>query len=323
MGIPLNAGLARQDPEQAYQEQIEKAKTLLEGGRYEEAIKSFKQANKLKKDSSAECYWGLARAYLKLGAHKNVIESCDRMLQSAADDYLRALAHNHKGVALVARAEGDLDKLKEAEREFRAALELSTNLTISHYNLGTTLLKQKRDAEGVEQLKLYLQLVGEGSTAEEARRLIEVPRRARENFAPPFSTISMQGEYISLEELRGKVVLLDFWATWCPPCRESIPAVKRLHKKLAKGPFVVISISSDRDEDKWRAFVAKEKMEWPHLLDRNGRINGLFNVRAIPTYFVIDAEGIVRRQVIGWDSSKAGILEGEIKKGLKAIAGDN
>jgi peroxiredoxin len=232
-----------------------------------------------------------------------------------------------KGVSLQA-----LGEFKDAESEFRAAIKLSqelsmaqfnfARLSVAHYNLGVTLMKQGRDAEGIEQLKTFLQLMppGDSSREKEVRQFIENPRRVREHFAPEFSLVSKQGEYISIDQLRGKVVVLDFWATWCGPCRASLPALRRLHKKFRQDPFVLISISSDNNEEAWQKFVEEEKMEWTQYLDPNRKLNQLFEVRAIPTYFVIDAEGILRRKVVGWGSFQAADLEQQIKESLKALA---
>jgi hypothetical protein len=100
-------------------------------------------------------------------------------------------------------------------------LALGTNLPILHFNLGYTLLQEGRDAEGIAELKKFTAVESEGAKADQALKLIENPRRAREAYAPDFSFITSEGEYLSLDDLRGKVVLLDFWGTWCPPCVES------------------------------------------------------------------------------------------------------
>src|SRR5215218_1784706 len=100
--------------------------------------------------------------------------------------------------------------------------------------------------------------------------MAENPRRARENYAPDFSFTSSEGEHIALGDLRGKVVLLDFWGTWCPPCVDSVPELRTLHKCYSNEPwFVLIGISSDNDEEKWQEFTVKNKMIWPQYRDRD------------------------------------------------------
>ena len=92
-----------------------------------------------------------------------------------------------------------------------------------------------------------------------------------------------------------------------------------MQKKYAAEPFTILGISGDRDEQAWKNYIEKHKMEWPQSLDR-GRIGSLFKVRTIPTYIILDHEGIVRGTRTGYDRSMTdGWLDGEIRKLLKAM----
>lgn len=183
------------------------------------------------------------------------------------------------------------------------------------------MLRELRDPEGIAELKKFIELQPSGATAEQAMKMIENPRRAREPYAPDFSFTSSEGEHITLEDLRGKVVLLDFWGTWCPPCVASVPSLRSLYKKYSKeAPFTIIGISSDSEEDKWRAFTAEHQMVWPQYLDRTRNIHKAFSVRAFPTYIVIDHEGIVRFRVTGMSFEREAALSDAIKKQIKIVA---
>ena len=292
----------------AYQQELSTGKDLLRRRFYEPALKNFKRANELRDNKSAECYHLMSEAYLSLGSYKNVLESADKVLAFAADDKkLIWNAHNNKGLALLALAEKkDQKKLQAAEVAFRQALGVDGALPIVRYNIGVTLLQLNRDPEGIAEIREYIKLQPYGSHIDSARKLAENPRRARENYAPDFSFTSLSGEQIALEGLRGKVVVLDFWATWCPPCVDSVPSLRNLHKKFAKdGSFVLIGISSDGDQDVWREFTTKNKMIWPQYLDSDRRLMRAYRVSAFPTYVVIDHEGIVRFQSEGstWERS--------------------
>ena len=310
-------GLA-QDQEPTYQEELESAKDMLRRYRYEEALKGFKRANEMRDKKSAECFAGMTEAYFGLEAYKNVIDSADKAIALAGGDTkLLVKAYNNKGLALQASADKkDQKKLQAAESAFREALKLQNAPPILRYNLGVVLMQQNRDEEGVAEIKQYIKLQPKGTYAETARKLAENPRRTRENYAPDFSFTSTQGEYITLDDLKGKVVVLDFWGTWCPPCVASVPELRNLHKRFSReSAFVMIGVSSDRDENAWRNFMDKNRMIWPQFRDKEGRVMEAFNIRAFPTYVVIDHEGIVRFQRAGWQAP--GVLDDVIKRHIR------
>ncbi|HKY45874.1 MAG TPA: redoxin domain-containing protein [Pyrinomonadaceae bacterium] len=318
-----HSGVSAARDDDAYEEEVVKGKDLLRRRQYEDALKSFKRANELRGKKSAECFNLMSEAYLGLGAHKNVLESAEKVLEFAGDDKQLILnAYNNKGLALQALAERkDQKKLQAAEAAFRQALTLEGAWPVIRYNLGVTLLQLNRDAEGVEEINQYIKAQPNGAYIADARKMAENPRRARENYAPDFSFTSSQGEYISLEDLRGKVVVLDFWGTWCPPCVDSVPSLRSMHKKYSKEPsFVLLGISSDREEDVWKEFTEKNKMVWPQFLDKDRRIHRAFGIRAFPTYIVIDHEGIVRFSSVGASWERSVDLHSAIQKAVKIVA---
>jgi len=90
--------------------------------------------------------------------------------------------------------------------------------------------------------------------------------------APAFAVTTEDGQRISLDDLQGKVVLIDFWATWCGPCRAALPHIQQIAQKFQGQPLVVLSVSLDSDETKWKGFVAKNNMTW--LQYRDGSFEG-------------------------------------------------
>jgi thiol-disulfide isomerase/thioredoxin len=323
-GVWLSPPNARaQSNDDAYNSELQKATNALRTKNYEEALKGFKRANDLRGKTSAECYFGMAQAYQGLDAYKNTVDSCDKMIEFAGDDkQIKVQAYNLKGIALQSLAQlKDQKRLQEAEATFRQGLALDVELPVLRYNLGFVLLQQTRDAEGIAELKKYLELKPNGPNGEAANRMIENPRRAREPFAPDFSFTTLDGQFMELEDLRGKVVLLDFWGTWCPPCVESVPALRDLQKRFAKdSSFLMISVSVNDEEETWRAFTAKNQMSWPQAQDREHSIQRAFAVRAFPTYIVLDHEGIVRYRASGSGPSREATLEDAIRKYVKIAA---
>ncbi|OGR86451.1 MAG: hypothetical protein A3A86_06450 [Elusimicrobia bacterium RIFCSPLOWO2_01_FULL_60_11] len=112
--------------------------------------------------------------------------------------------------------------------------------------------------------------------------------------APGFSLRSLDEKSHRLSDFKGKVVLLDFWATWCPPCRASTPALGRLHRKMAGKDFAILSISVDDAAAAVRPFLEKEKVEYLTLM-ADSDIQSVYRVRAIPTFVLIDARGFIAK----------------------------
>jgi len=113
--------------------------------------------------------------------------------------------------------------------------------------------------------------------------------------APDFSGKTIDGATFGLADLRGKVVVLDFWATWCPPCRAMIPHEREMVRRLSGKPFALVSISADSDEKAFRDFVREERMDWTHLLDGpDGPIIKKYEVEYYPNIYVLDANGVIR-----------------------------
>jgi peroxiredoxin len=121
------------------------------------------------------------------------------------------------------------------------------------------------------------------------------PGPAVSQVAPDFSGKTLDGTPFHLSELRGKVVVLDFWATWCPPCRAMIPHERDMVRRLSGKSFALVSISADGDETNLKEFVRDERMNWTHLLDGpNGPIIRAYEVDRFPTVYVLDANGVIR-----------------------------
>ncbi len=115
----------------------------------------------------------------------------------------------------------------------------------------------------------------------------------RNAVAPDFALKDLTGRTISLSEYKGQVVLLEFWATWCPPCKASVPALVELTRKYGQKGFIVIGVSIDTDSDaseKVRQFSATHNINYPVLM-ANETISKTYNVMSIPTSFLIGKDG--------------------------------
>ena len=121
-------------------------------------------------------------------------------------------------------------------------------------------------------------------------------------------------------EFRGKVVLLDFWASWCGPCRNALPNLKRLQAVYGGGDFVVVSISEDDEESDWRAFVASHNMTWPQRLDADSSLQHQFGVNALPTYVLLGRDGAMVQKFVGEEMAESIVerIGPDLKKTLAA-----
>jgi len=114
--------------------------------------------------------------------------------------------------------------------------------------------------------------------------------------AKPVTAEDSQGKKLTLDQYKGKLVLLDFWATWCPPCIEEIPTVKQLYKKYHKQGFEIIGFALDQDGETVTDFVEEHKMPWRQVLDGaryEGKFSDNYGVRFIPTMILLGPDGKV------------------------------
>jgi peroxiredoxin len=109
--------------------------------------------------------------------------------------------------------------------------------------------------------------------------------------APDFNAVDQFGQKISLYELRGKIVLIDFWATWCGPCLEELPNIHKIWERYHNNGLVVIGISLDKEEGKIREFLDEGGFLYSHVWDKDRQISDSYKVVGVPTVFLIDKKG--------------------------------
>lgn len=134
------------------------------------------------------------------------------------------------------------------------------------------------------------------------------------NKAPDFELPGLDGKPASLSDFRGKPVLLNFWATWCPPCRAEMPYIQEIYEEWSGKGLVVLAINIGENPSKVGEFMESFFLSFPVLLDEDSKVSNEYNVRAIPTTFFIDKNGIIQVTKIGSFQSTA-----EIEKYLSQI----
>jgi len=126
--------------------------------------------------------------------------------------------------------------------------------------------------------------------------------------APELKAHDLTGASKTLTDYRGKVVVLNFWATWCPPCQREMPSLERLRMQMKGRPLEIVAVSSAETPEEVNAYLAKMKLGFPILLDTDSSNTRRWKVFALPTTFVLDTEGQVRHVLTGpteWDQGEA------------------
>ncbi len=132
--------------------------------------------------------------------------------------------------------------------------------------------------------------------------------------APPFKLFAISGQPVSSEGLKGSVVIIDFWATWCPPCRQSLPFLNELHRKYGKQGLQVVGMSVDEGgERELKAFVAEKGLLYAIVMSPKSLQND-YGVRALPVLFILNKQGVVVEQMLGFSPAHGQMLENLIKK---------
>lgn len=296
------------------QKTYKEGQEFLKKGRVLQALESFKKADKQDGGHCLACQKNMVRYGLEAMEWKDAETGAEEMVAEAKDDRSAAIAYFELGSVFlregVTRHKDDL--IGRAHEQFTQALAKVPTFPDAVMADGLALARLKQDDAAKARFEQFVKMKPpESPDRQRALRYINQPELARARMAPAFAVTTLDGRRLTLDDLQGKVVLLDFWATWCGPCREALPHMRKIAKSFEGQPLVVLSVSLDGDEQKWKDFIEKNGMTWLHYRDGGfeGRISKLFGIEAIPHTFTIDADGVLQDEHIG-DAS----IEGKLKK---------
>jgi len=303
-------GPANEKAQKSYQEALK----LLNSRMTDAALDNFKKADKQDGGHCVACQKNMIKYGTELGDWKAAELAAGEMVAEAQPGKDAAIAHYQFGVVVMNEA---LSRKKDelytrAHDELSQALATAPNFPLALFLDGRALAHLNRDDDAKAQFRKFVKLASaDDPNRQRALRYVDEPELARARMAPAFSVTTLAGQRVSLDDLKGKVVLLDFWATWCEPCREALPHMRAIAKKFDGEPLVILSVSLDSDQQKWKDYVASNGMTWLNYRDGGftGPISKLFGVEAIPHTFTIDPDGILQDEHIG-DAS----IEGKLKK---------
>ncbi|MBC8503947.1 MAG: TlpA family protein disulfide reductase [Anaerolineales bacterium] len=148
---------------------------------------------------------------------------------------------------------------------------------------------------------IWVSAAPEGSTSAG-----EIPAPQEGFLAPDFTLETLEGELMTLSELRGSPVLINLWASWCGPCRAEMPAMQRIHEKYGD-EFIILAVNATHQDspNAAAAFVSELGLTFPILLDHDGSVSTQYQLRSLPTSFFVNRDGIIEEVVIGGPMSEA------------------
>ncbi len=231
-----------------------------------------------------------------------------------------------------------LTKTGNAEEAVKAYQQLVENhpkatyfaLALLEMGLAYDRLGQHDKADAAYHQLIEHPKYGSRASAKTAKRLLalekgnrtgEIPTRSSHRGRPDalvgkkaidFNVKDLNGNDLSLEQYRGNVILLDFWAVWCAPCIAEMPNVKQVYDKYKDQNFQIIGISLDQSRDKLVGYLEKEGITWPQVFDGNGwqnRVAQMYGISAIPHMYLIDGEGVIRKSDVRGHALEPAVAE--------------
>ena len=135
--------------------------------------------------------------------------------------------------------------------------------------------------------------------------------------APSFTLPSRSGDNVSLAQLKGKVVMLNFWASWCGPCRQEMPLLDQMHKRYSALGFTLVGVNVDANSKDAEEWLSKTPVSFPVLFDRESKVSKMYDVSAMPSTVFIDRQGNVRYLHRGYKAGDEGEYLNQIRALLK------
>ena len=289
------------------------------------ALDSFRAALKDAGGHCTPCLEAMARVQMKMELYKDSAATDAQMAKEAPDDVGKAQAEYREGLALFVQyfaqseGRGAIDKdpkraavaLKQADAVLQQGVADAPQDEAMRMLHGRVLAAEKRDEDAGREFAACA--AAPGISAEECARAQHFEKNvsvARDEPAPQFSLKTMDGENVSLDSLAGKVVLVDFWATWCKYCERDSDYVQTMVDMFDKDKFVLLEVSVDEDEGKWKSYVQDRRLEGVQTRDEKEAVTSLFHVTGYPTYLILDGDGTVRMRAVGIE----GDLKGTVRK---------
>lgn len=224
------------------------------------------------------------------------MEKLNKDLQGLQAKYQNAMASGNVNEAEKAKidAQAMIDNNKVYSKNF---VKEHTNSVVAAYITLYQLANQIEGAELDSIVSKFSPEIGKSEYVEQLKKIIEEQKKTAVGVvAPDFTMNDPEGKPIQLSSLRGKVVMIDFWASWCSPCRQENPNVVKLYNQYHSKGFEILGVSLDRGKDEWIQAIKDDQLSWLHVSDLQFWQNSaarLYGVNAIPQTYLLDKDGVI------------------------------
>ena len=223
---------------------------------------------------------------------------------NAVNELVRREQMKMKQEAQAAYSSGNQMKLQALQEQFQKVMEEAgkrqAELFAAYKDSPVTAFVIVSGMGQMDYASLKALYEGLGETARQClygqmiARQIEVVKQVEVGAtAPDFTVLTSEGDTVSLHALPGKVKLIDFWASWCAPCRAEMPNVKKVYKKFHEAGLAVLGVSIDQKAEDWLKALGEERLPWPNAIDQQGQIASHYLVRAIPHMILLDGNNVI------------------------------
>ncbi len=301
----------RSDPK--FQAALDEAHKLTRQRQFPFAVDQLRKASKIAGGKDVAVIVEIYDLQIKTGAYKDAAGTASALSELVTNPKDKSSAATRRGQALMLEA-GDKNKpdlLAASDASFKAALADDPKNAVAHYLDGRVLARLGQTEAARTEFQQCVSCLSPGDPSYlRAQHFAENPALALAHMAPAFTVTALDGSHFTLDNMGGRVVLIDFWATWCGPCNRELPHLQKIAREFAGQPLVILSISDDSDEAKWRDFITKHDMTWAQYRDADHSLGKLFGVDSIPRYFTIDSDGVLTSEMFGEGND----VEGKLKK---------
>ena len=271
-------------------------------GQLSSALESGRKALKLAKGNCEECERQIVILQIEMDLPKDAAASATAWASHASSPKEKAEAEYLTARALVlADHEKHSDALLQRADQVlhQASIDDPSDAAI-HLLEGRVLAALKKESDAKSQFQACA--ATPGATPLQCRRANAYAKNislTTNDEAPEFTITQADGTPVTLDSLAGKVVLIDFWATWCGPCARDLDYVQSIAEEFEKDNFVLLGISIDENEAVWKNYVKENRMIGIQVRDTHNGMHDLFHVAGIPTYLILDGNGIIRYRTTG------------------------